>query len=59
MTQFVQMVWAYILATWATCNQQLHNDAGQLSLPDYHQVVTTLYELSQQLPPDAQAALFR
>jgi len=58
MTQFVQTVWAYILATWATRNQQLHNDAGQLSLPDYWQAVTMLYDMSQQLPPDAQAALF-
>jgi len=57
--KFVQTVWAYVLATWSTRNQQLHNDAGQLSLPDYQQAVTMLYEMSQQLPPDAQAALFR
>jgi len=59
LTKFVQTVWAYVLATWSTCNQQLHNNARQLSLPDYQQAVTTLYEMSQQLPPDAQAALFR
>ncbi len=59
MTQFIQTVWTYILTTWTTRNQQLHNDAGQISLPDYRQAVTTLYELSQQLPPDDQAALFR
>jgi len=42
MTQFIQTVWAYILTTWSTRNQQLHNDAGQISLPDYRQAVTTL-----------------
>jgi len=57
-TKLLQTVWAYILATWSTRNQHLHNDAGQLSLPNYQQAVQTLYERQDQLDPDAQAALF-
>jgi len=54
----IQAVWAYILATWQTRNQHLHQDAGYLSLPNYQQAVTTLYERSPQLPPDVREALF-
>jgi len=59
LTKFVQTVWTYILATWMARNQHLHHDAGQLSLPDYKQAVRTLYEMGQQLPPEAQMALFQ
>ncbi len=59
MTKLVQTVWTYILAIWMAQNQHLHHDAGHLSLPDYKQAVRTLYEMGQQLPPEAQMALFR
>jgi len=59
MTKFLQTVWAYILATWKIRNKHLHNDAGELSRPEYQQAVRTLYERRDQLDPDAQAALFR
>jgi len=58
MTKILQTVWAYILAMWSTQNQHLHNDAGQLSLPNYQQAVRTLYERQDQLDPEAQEALF-
>jgi len=58
MINFTQEVWKYLLATWTIRNQQLHHDAGQLSIPDYQQAVRTLYEMGEQLPPDARAALF-
>jgi len=58
MTKFLQTVWAYILATWTTHNRHLHNDAGELSHPDYQQAVRTIYEQRDQLDPDAQTALF-
>jgi len=34
-TQMVQMVWMYILATWTMCNQHLHQDARRLSQPNH------------------------
>jgi len=37
MTKLLQTVWEYILATWLTRNRHLHNDGGQLSLPNYQQ----------------------
>jgi len=58
MIKFTQAVWTYVLATWTTRNQHLHHDAGKLSIPDYQQAVRTLYELGEQLPPDARVALF-
>jgi len=58
MVQVLQNVWHYVMATWTTCNQHLHQDAGRMSLPDYQQAVRTLYERGAQLPPAAQAALF-
>jgi len=39
MTQLLQVIWKYTLASWTSRNQHLHQDAGQLSLPDYQQVV--------------------
>jgi len=59
MTQLIQMVWHYILATWTMRNQHFHQDAGQLSIPDYQQAVEALYEHGAQLPPEAQEALFQ
>jgi len=53
-----QAVWTYVLNTWRLRNQHLHQDAGLLSLPDYKQAVTMAYESGQQLPPEAQEALF-
>ena len=58
LTQMLQVVWAYILVTWMTWNQHLHQDAGHLSLPNYQQAVATLYERGPQLPPDVRVALF-
>jgi len=43
---------------WHLCNQHLHQDAGLLSLPNYKQAVITAYEIGQQLPLEAQEALF-
>jgi len=59
MTKLLQTVWEYVLATWSVRNRHLHNDAGNLSLPNYQQAVRTLYERRDQLDPDAQAALFQ
>jgi len=59
MTQMLQAVWRYIMATWTNCNQHLHRDAGRMSIPDYQQAIRTLYERGTQLPPVAQAALFQ
>jgi len=55
----VQAIWQYILATWTQRNQHLHQDAVQLSQPNYLQVVRNLYELHPQLPPAVQEALFQ
>jgi len=51
MTQLLQTVGKYILATWTMHNQHLHQDAGCLSIPDYQQAVCTLYKCGTQLPP--------
>ncbi len=58
LTKLLQTIWAYILATWLVCNRHLHNDAGNLSLPNYQQAVRTLYKWRDQLDPDAQDTLF-
>ncbi len=54
----IKQIWHYTLDLWKARNQHLHNDAGQLSLPDYRQVVHTMYEQRHQLPPAAQEAVF-
>jgi len=59
MTQFLQTVWKYFLATWTARNQHFHQDAGRLSLPDYQQAIRTLYERRSTLSPDVQEAVFR
>jgi len=58
-TQMVQAIWRYILATWTQRNQHLHQDAGHLSQPNYQQAVRNLYVLHSQLPPAVQEALFQ
>jgi len=58
LAQMIKEIWNYVLATWQLRNLHLHNDAGHLSLPDYRQAVTTIYETRTQLPPTAQEALF-
>jgi len=48
--QLTQAVWECVLRTWHLYNMHLHNDARQLSLPNYWQAVTTLYEHAPQPP---------
>jgi len=55
LTQFIQAVWTYILASWTICNKHLHPDAGNLSLANYQQAVQTLYERGAQLPSCARS----
>jgi len=57
-TIFVQPIWQYILDTWSLWNNHLHNDQGQISLPDYCQAMQTMYDTWHQLPPAMQAAIF-
>jgi len=57
--QMTQTVWDFVLSTWNLCNMHLHNDAGQLSLPNYKQAMMTMYEQGLQLPPATQEALFQ
>jgi len=53
----VKKIWQYFLDTWALRNQHLHQNTGQLNLPDYRQAATTLYEQKDRLPQAAQDAL--
>ncbi len=55
----IQAVWTYILESWSLRNQHLHKDGGQLSMPNYQQAVTNLYERRQQFPLATQEALFQ
>jgi len=48
--QLTQAVWECVLRTWHLYNMHLHNDARQLSLPNYWQAVTTLHEHAPQPP---------
>jgi len=57
--QMLKAVWTYVLATWSTRNQHLHQDAGHMSLPDYRQAVINMYETHRQLPPELQEAVFQ
>jgi len=59
MIHITTATWKYILDTWQIQNQHLHQNVDQLDWPNYQQAVTMLYELSNQLPPAAQAALYR
>jgi len=57
-TKMIKSVWIYFLAVWKLRNQHLHNDAGQLSLPNYQQAVKVMYETRNQLPLDVQESIF-
>jgi len=59
MTQLIRIIWTYILETWKIRNEHLHHNSDQLNLPNYRLAIITLYEQRNQLPPDAQAALYR
>jgi len=54
----IKTVWQYLLDLWKLRNQHLHQDAGQMSLPDYRQAVQTMFDQRHQLPPAAQEAVF-
>jgi len=59
MTTLIKRIRTYILDSWKLRNTHLHKNAHQIDLPNYHQAVTTLYELHAQLPPEAQTALYQ
>jgi len=59
MTKVTTAIWQHILETWKLCNMHFHQNADQLSLPNYQQAMTMLYELSHQLPQAAQATLYK
>jgi len=59
MVKFQKLIWQYILNLWKLHNAHLHQNASMMDLPNYHQVVTVLYNQQHQLPPAAQSALFR
>jgi len=59
MTQLLRIIWTSTLDTWKVRNEHLHSNADQLNLPNYRQAIITLYDQCHQLPPDAQAALYR
>jgi len=48
-----------VTGTPARPNTHLHNRAAQMDLPNYQQAVMSLYEQRNQLPPNAQSALYR
>jgi len=43
MTTLLKVIWSYFLDIWTLRNSHLHKTAAQLDLPNYHQVVETLY----------------
>jgi len=57
-TILIQTIWQHILETWTLRNQHLHDNQGQLSLPDYQQEVQTMYDTQHQLAPAMQTAVF-
>jgi len=57
-TILIQTIWQHILETWTLRNQHLHDNQGQLSLPDYRQAVQTMYDTQHQLTPATQTAVF-
>ncbi len=59
MTQLLRIIWTSTLEMWKVRNEHLHSNADQLNLPNYRQAIITLYDQRHQLPPDAQAALYR
>ncbi len=58
MIYMLKVIWLYVLDTWKLWNQHLHHNTAQLSLPNYQQAAISLYKQCQQLPPDAQDALY-
>jgi len=58
MTQLTKVIWSFILDTWKTRNNHLHQHADQLNLPNYRQEVIHLYEQQHLLPPAARAAFY-
>jgi len=58
MTQLTHIIWTFILDTWKVRNAHLHQNAAQLNLPNYWQAIINLYKQHQQIPPDAQTALY-
>jgi len=58
MTQLSKIIWTFFLETWTTRNNHLHQNAGQLNLPNYCQVAINLYE-QRHLPPEAQDTLYQ
>jgi len=59
MIKITEDIWTYILDIWKLQNGHLHNNATQMNLPNYKQVVITLYKQSHQLTPAAQTALYQ
>jgi len=58
MTQLTKVIWTFVLETWKTRNNHLHQNADQLNLPNYRQVVIHLYEQQHLLLPATWAALY-
>jgi len=59
MTHLSKIIWKFILETWKTRNNHLHQNAGDLNLPNYRQAAINLYDQRHLIPPDAQEALYR
>jgi len=59
MTLITKTIWTFILETWKTRNNHLHQNADDLNLPNYHQAAIHLYEQQHLLPLAAQIALYR
>jgi len=53
-----KLIRQFILDTWKTRNQHLHQTALQLDLPNYCQAAISLYEQHGQLSQAAQDALY-
>jgi len=58
MTKIQTTIWTYILDVWKLRNTHLHNRAAQMDLPNYKKAVISLYDQRNQLPPNAQSALY-
>ncbi len=59
MVKIITTIWTYILDLWKLRNAHLHQHAPQMDLPNYQQAMISLYEQRNQLPPEAQTALYR
>jgi len=58
MTHLSKIIWKFILETWKTRNNHLHQNTGDLNLHNYHQAAINLYDQRHLIPPDAQEALY-